>query len=301
MKKLILGLAAAGLLAPAAQAQDAGAVFRPVGGWTADFGDDYCRIFRTFSDGQNQMQLALERTQPGGQTRIIMVGSGMSPFRGADQLGYNFLPGGNSFKARYIKSETADGKNLIATDPLFLMLSPPTFTPGAPPPVYDRAAEQETARGITGIAFGEGLTDPVRFETGSLRGVVATVQTCADGLLTAWGLDAEKHKTMTAAARLNPRDDGVLPQGTIPFSDFEKFLGNSNQARVMIGADGKPTSCTIYQPTLSTSQNNRICSLIMSRATFTPAMDAAGEAMASYWMGSPMFLGPPPRGGFRGG
>ena len=301
MRKLILALAAASLLAPsAAQAQE-GAVFRPVGGWTADFGDDYCRLIRNFSDGTHQVQLALERTQPGAFTRILLVGEGISPFRGADTIAYSFTPGGNEFRGRYVKSQTADGKPFLGFDPLVLQLTPPTFTPGTPPPVYSRTDEQERVRAITGFTLGAGLTSPVRFETGSLRAPVATMQQCADDLLTVWGLDAIKHQTATALPTLVPRDDGVLPQGTIPFGEFEKFLGNANLVRVMIGADGKPTSCTIRTPTLSQSLNDKICNLVMTRATFVPAKDAAGQPMASYWMGSPMFLGRPPRGGAPGG
>jgi len=82
-------------------------------------------------------------------------------------------------------------------------------------PPYDRAAEQETARGINGLALADGLTDPVRFETGSLRAPIATLQACADDLLKVWGLDPEKHKTMTTSAIPNPAPGGVLPQGTI--------------------------------------------------------------------------------------
>jgi len=297
MKRLILALAAAGLLAPsAAQAQEA-AVFRPVGGWTADFGEDYCRLIRNFSDGSHQVQLALERTQPGAFTRILLVGEGVTPFRGADTIAYSFLPGGNEFRGRYVKSETGDGKPFLGFDPLVLQLTPPTFTPGALPPVYNRAEEQERARAITGFTLGAGLTSPVRFETGSLRAPVATMQQCADDLLTVWGLDAIKHQSATALPILNPREDGVLPQGTIPFDQFEKFLGNANLVRVIIGADGKPTACTVRTPTLSESLNSKICNLVMQRATWQPAKDAAGQSMASFWMGSPMFLGRPPRGG----
>jgi len=297
MKKLIFALAAASLLAPsAAQAQD-GAVFRPAGGWTADFGDDYCRLIRNFSDGSHQVQLALERTQPGAFTRILLVGEGITPFRGADTIAYTFSPNGNEFRGRYIKSETGDGKPFLGFDPLVLQLTPPTFTPGQPFPIYDRAAELDRVKDITGFSLGAGLTSPVRFETGSLRAPIALMQQCADDLLTVWGLDALKHQTATALPVLVPREDGVLPQGTIPFTDFEKMIGNANLVRVLIGADGKPTSCVIRTPTLSESTNNKICSLVMSRATFVPAKDSAGQPMASYWMGSPLFLGRPPRGG----
>ena len=291
MKNVLFGCAVAcSLVAPAAQAQDV-SVFRPTGGWTADYGDDYCRLIRTFSDGTDEVSLALERTQPGAPVRLVLVGDGIRTFRGADQIGYSLLPAGSSAKVRYVRSVTADGKQYLNFDPFTLV--PVAFTPGAPPPLYDRSAERQAARGVTGIALGEGLTTPVRFETESLGEPIAAMQACADDLLTVWELDPDKHRTMTAAAILNPRSDGVLPQGTIPFGDFGKLGGGANEVRLMIGADGKPTSCIIRSPSLSQTINNKICSLAMDRATFQPAKDANGEAMASYWMGSPLFLSPP--------
>lgn len=298
MRKLLLGCAAVCMVAaPAAEGQDGGAVFRPTGGWIADYGDDYCRLVRTFSDGKDEVSLAFERTQPGSPMRLIMIGEGIRTFRGADQIGFAFIPGGNSAKSRYVRSETTDGKQYLNFDPV--TLAPFAFTPGAPPPPYDRDAEQETARGINGLALTEGLTEPMRFETGSLRAPITALQACADDLLKVWGLDVEKHKALTVPATLNPAPNGVLPQGTIPFSEFGKLGGGANQVRLLVGADGKPTSCTIYSPSLSETLNQRICSLVMEKATFQPAKDAGGQAMASYWMGSPMFLGPPFPGGRR--
>jgi len=302
MKRLLLGCAVAGLLSvPAAQAQDGPAVFRPTGGWTADFGDDYCRLVRTFSDGSDEVSVALERVQPGGFLRILLVGDGVSTFRGADQIGYTLLPSGSERETRYVRSETADGDQFLGFDAL--TLAPFVFTPGTPPAPYNRDTEQATARGINAIALGKGLTSPVRFETGSLRAPVEVMQTCADDLLGVWGLDVEKHKTMTIGVIPNPAPGGVLPQGTIPFTEFGKLGGGANQVRVIVGTDGKPTSCVIYSPSLSETLNRRICSLVMDKATFQPARDAGGQAMASYWMGSPLAFGPPfpGRGGGGGG
>ncbi len=306
MKGMLCWIAAAGLtLAPVAQAQAQGeAVFRGSGGWTADYGDDYCRLIRNFTDGTRTMSLALERLQPGDRVRLIAVGDGMRPFRGAEQIAYQFLPTGASGKARYVRSDTADGKQLVSFDPVTLA-QPAPFTPPAPgtapaaPPPYSRTDELAAARAITGVLLTEGLTSPVRIETGSLGAAIGALQACADDLLKVWGLDPEKHKTMTAVAMLNPNPDGVLPRDTIPFGEFEKFGGGANQVRLLIGADGKVTGCSIYSPRLSQTLNDRICALAKERATFQPAKDAAGQPMASVWMGSPMFLGPPFPGGGR--
>ncbi len=306
MKKLFALLALAGVAwGSAAQAQDA-AVFRPTGAWTADYGDDYCRLIRTFSDGKDEISLALERTQPGAFVRLIMVGAGVKPFRGADQIGYQLLPSGASAKARYVRSETGDGQQFLSFDPIILLATaggPPggagAFTPpppGSPPPVpppYNRERDLENARGINGIALGEGLITPVRIETGSLRAPIAAMQACADDLLKVWGLDPDKHKTMTAPAVPVPNPDGILPQGMIPFTEFGKFGGGANQLRLIIGTDGKPSSCVVYSPSLTDSLNSRICGLVMDKAVFQPAKDAGGEAMTSFWMGPPLAFGRP--------
>jgi len=303
MKGMLSWIAAAAMVAaPAVQAQDATVVFRPAGTWTADYGEDYCRLIRTFSDGTREFSLALERLQPGSFVRLIVVGEGMRPFRNAEQIAYAFQPAGASGKARYVRSETADGQQFVSFDPVTLA-QPPAFTPPAPgtppapPPIYDRAQEQEAARGITGFMLTEGLISPVKVETGSLRAPIEALQVCADDLLTVWGLDAGKHKTMTAMPILNPQPGGVLPQGTIPFGEFGKLTGGANQVRLLIGADGKVTACAIHSPSLSQSLNERICTLAKERASFQPAKDAEGQAMASVWMGPPMFLGPPFPGG----
>jgi len=320
MRKLLSVLATAGLAsAPAAQAQDTAEIYKPTGGWTADYGEDYCRLIRTFSNGEEEVSVALERTQPGEPVRLVFVGNSIKTYRSAEQIGYHFLPSGSEARSRFFLSETADGQQYMTFDPV--MLAPiggsggitsvvarqdfsqnsggsvPNGQVASAPPPYNRTAEQEIARAITGLSLSTGLASPVQFETGSLRAPIAALQTCSDDLLKEWGLDPEQHKTMTASVVPNPNPDGVLPQGTIPFTEFGKLNGGANDVRLVIGADGKPSSCTVRSPSLAATVNERICKLAMERASFQPAKDASGAPMASFWMGSPMFLGPLPSGG----
>jgi hypothetical protein len=98
---------------------------------------------------------------------------------------------------------------------------------------------------------------------------------------------------------MNPNPTGVLPQGTVPFTEF----ASSRRRQPGAAADRRRRqgdACAIYTPSLSQTLNERICSLAKERASFQPAKDAAGQPMASVWMGSPMFLGPPFPGGGRG-
>lgn len=300
MKKMFLGCALAGVvISSAAHAQDDAAVFRPNSAWAADYGDDYCRLVRSFSNGNDTVTVMLQRVQPGADTQLMLIGEAIKPFRGAEELGWHFLPNDAERKSRYGRGEVQGQPYFRIENVMLMPFAPPA--PGTPPgpPRYDRAAEQTATKALTGLLVSTGVTKPVRIETGSLGAPVGALQACADDLLKSWGLDPEKHKTMSMPAMMNPSPDGVLPQGTIPFTEFAKFAGGANQVRVMLDAAGKPTSCSIFSATLDKALNDKICQLVMQKASFTPAKDAAGQPMASYWMGSPMFLGPPMGGGRR--
>ncbi|MGV3554670.1 MAG: hypothetical protein ACO1OD_05395 [Croceibacterium sp.] len=286
---------AAAAIAPAA-AQEA-RVYKPTGQWALDYGDDYCRLMRTFGDGKNELSLAFERIEPGPTMRMILVGDGVRIFRGAEMLGWNFsASAGSERMARYAQSKTADKKDYINFGPVTVA----PFAPQTPTTAYDRAAEKAAAKPFTAITVGSGLSEPIRVDTGSLEAPVGALQACADDLARSWGLDPATLPGSTPAA---PEGGGAgwLPQGTIPFEEFGRFAGGSNQVRLMVDAAGKPTSCHIHWPTLSEMTNKKVCSTLLEKARFAPAKDAQGRAMAGFWVGSPLFLGPPMPGMRRGG
>ncbi len=279
-------------------AQDAPQVFRPAGQWTADFGDDYCRLMRTFSDGADTISFALERIEPGAGMRLVLVGNAIKPFRRADELGWSFLPAGDERRNRYIVSTTADGQAYYNLGRITLAPMP-SGGPGAPPTPpapYDRDAEQTAGQAVEAIRVTTGLTAPIEIQTGALGAPMKVLQACADDLVNTWGVDFEKNKTASRAVP-DGMGAGWLPQGTVAFTDFAKLGGDSNLVRLMIDAEGTPTACSVHFATLEAATNEKICATLMKTAHFTPSRDAAGNAMASYWIGSPLSLMPPFRGG----
>lgn len=293
-----LVFATAGLAATpvAATAQDKAQVFKPTGQWSLDYGDDYCRLARNFSDGKNSLALAVERIQPGPSARMILVSDAIKRFHSATDIGWHFTPSDPERKARYTHAPTADGKEYYNFGQFTLApFVPPS--PGTPPAPYDRGKEQAAAKAMTGFVVDNGLTAPVQVDTGPLDAPVAALQACADDLAKTWGLDPAKLRTQTAAPIPEGGGVGWLPQGTLDFGDFPKLSGDSNQVRLMVDAAGKPTACAIHWSTLDAATNDRICKTLMARAKFTPAKDAGGQPMAGYWVVSPLALGPPVRAG----
>lgn len=310
----VLLLAAAGLVwsSAAVEAQEGAArTFKLDGGWALDAGEDYCRLAATFTDGRDSISLALERNRAESSARLVLVGNAIRPFRGADTLGYSFLPNGEARAARYLRSETPDGRayfNLgnitFGPDPFAQAAAggappappppPPAGEAGAAPaafviPPYDRAAELQHAAGVRGIALASGLREPIRIETGSMRAPVVALQACADDLLRLWGLDYAKHQTMSRrAAPAGPAFEW-LPGNLLTFQDFAQLGNGNNVVRVMVSAEGKPTACAVHWASLDARKNERLCTGIMANGKFEPALDASGAPMASYWMVEPMF------------
>ncbi|NML94723.1 hypothetical protein HHL27_13695 [Novosphingobium sp. TW-4] len=60
--------------------------------------------------------------------------------------------------------------------------------------------------------------------------------------------------------------------------------------RLMVGPDGNPTGCHIQQATNSPEFTDFTCKLLMKRARFAPALDAAGNPTASYYTNSVRWL-----------
>lgn len=290
-------VATAGLfVAPVPVAAQAGAAeFKPTGQWALDYGEDYCRLARTFSDGKDDLALAVERIEPGPMARLILISNAIKPFRSADEIGWHFAPADAERKARYTHSTTADGKQYYNLGPFMLapFTAPAPGRPPAPPPPFDRGKEQAAAKALTGFVLDNGLNTPVQVETGDLSAPIGALQACADDLARSWGLDPAKLRSQSSPAIPAGGGTGWLPQGTVGFGDFGKLGGGSNQVRLMVDATGKATSCTIHWPTLDATTNDKICKAALANATFTPAKDAAGQPMPGYWIGNPLFMGPP--------
>ena len=290
LRKQALGMAiVAGMLsASGAQAQNAApTTYTLTGDWTLDGGEDYCRLSANFRNGDEQVSFALERNRADSFARLILVGAGIRPFRGSETLTWSFQPSGQSAAVPFVRSETADGRP-------YFNLGQISFAPAGPPlpvqPPYDRAAEQTFARSVTAIEVSEGLVNPVRIETGPMESPIQALQICTDDLLAYWGLDAAKHQTMSRrAAPAGPAFEW-LAADTIGFGDFASLSGARNPIRVMIDPQGKPTACAAHWQSLPERKNTAICEQLMANAHFEPALDAQGNAMASYWFAEPFML-----------
>jgi len=292
--KSVMALSAVFSCVNTTQAQEA-RHFAPSSAWAVDYGDDYCRLMRDFSDGNSTVGLFIERTQPGPFIRLIVIGDGVRLFRGAEQVGYRMAPGGairNVPKLRYLTSDGQQYLNLGVTT----FADPPVVVPGAPtafPARYTAEGESAAASRIAGLTLDSGLTAPVTIDTGNLGSAATALQQCADDLLASWGLDPAAHQRLMRPAMPAGPTSGWVSTDTVPFGDFAKLSGGNNEFRIIIDEQGRAQSCNVQWPTLDEVINRRVCSSVMEKGTFHPALNEAGQPVRSYWTTSVFFLLPP--------
>lgn len=70
-----------------------------------------------------------------------------------------------------------------------------------------------------------------------------------------------------------------------PSSAIREGVQGVTGYRLSIGLDGKVTSCTVTQSSGSTALDDQTCRLLPRRARFKPALDTAGNAIASSYSG----------------
>ena len=295
MKKVVsLAVASALLAVQPASAQDA-EVYRPDTAWAMDYGDDYCLLMRDFTNGEDTVGLLFERIQPGPMFRLFVVGDSVRLFRGADQIGYRTLPSGSPRMAPRVVMRAVDGQQLLNLGPTALadMPMPAPGAPPAPPRPYTRDGEKAAGANVTGLLLQQGVTRPIRIETGSMEAPIAALQACADDMLNVWGLDVEAHQSLQRPALPAGPTAGWIQSNTVPFSEFTKLSGGNNEFRVMVDASGSPTSCHVHNATLEEAANDDVCNLILENGEFMPALDSSGQPIDSYWMTNVFMLTPP--------
>jgi hypothetical protein len=263
----------------------------------ADYGDDYCRLSRNFSDGGDQISLAFDRIQPGFDTRMILLGDAIKLYRGTGNLGFRFLPAGDERRGALLRSEAQGGKQYLLVTPVMIGSASAPGAPPGPPPPYDRTKELESAGSVQGLMLTEGTVNPIEIDTGAIRPVIAALQACTDDLVKSWGVDPARQKAATRTVAPDGDTAKWIPDNTISFSDLGKLGGEMNQVRLLVDESGTPTDCKVHFPSLDQSTNDRLCKALMSNARFKPALDAGGKPFASYYVASPLALLPPPPGG----
>lgn len=270
----------------------------PSSKWEVNYKDDSCRLARKFGEGDQQVFLMLDRFRPDDYFKVTLAGKPVRLLNELRQLTIQFGSAEPEQKIPFLIGKM--GKDLPAVFVKSKMrIVPATDDVWKPFLTADEAGKQAVnllvksrENAVTEISIRAPFLQTVVLETGPLRPALKAFESCTDELLTHWGIDVEKHRTMTRAiSPLASPTTWILPED-YPTRMMEQNLRDLAHFRLNVSDTGLPTACSIQESTRQKEFDDAVCAALIKRARFDPALDAAGKPMPSYYLSSVTFQTP---------
>lgn len=255
-------LAVAAALSAAQPAPAAGVTVLPrTGDWVANFADDSCSLSRTFGTGRDSVLLLLRSYGPDDYFDVQVASRGRKV--AAQKPAARFIPSTAEAKVpefvRELRGEDGWRGIRLAAD-----------RPGDP-------------AAVTGLellrVFGRDLV----LDTGSTAAAQKVLARCEDDLLRSLGLDPAAHRTLSRPVDVD-WDDAWL-KATAPMQLALLRKGSTFQdVRLLVDEAGKPYGCKVVSGAIDAPTEQQMCTVLLEKARFSPALDAQGAGMKSYFI-----------------
>ena len=260
----------------------------PSSNWHLDYGVDGCRLLRTFGNKEGETLIYLEQDGPSDSFAITLAGDAAEFLRSNKNISMQFGPVHGRQDAKFFIGD------LGRFDKAFIFSSYDIYGEDIS---EDRQADSESeqakqfsfpqidpadAANIEWLSFYQ-QKKRVTLLTGNMKAALVALNTCSRDLLTDWGLDVESQMGVTQPVKWTNRKEIAreiirnYPAVAVS-AGAQGILG----MRVMIDEAGMVTSCKLRNFTENDSLNSPACR-IMQDAKFTPALDADGAPIASYY------------------
>jgi TonB family protein len=252
------------LFATAAQAQP-----RAAPAWQVDWGDQNCTLIRR-PDRTTPFVIAM-RTLPGNDfSEILLMDNG--PTQLPERAGAVMLaPSGRSFAVTAEQETRANGARVVTLAQL-----PPDFW--------------EALAGAESIRFLEGGRVVRQVRLAETAAAVRALRQCASDALRQWGVD---EAALNALRRRPLTTNGFgITAADYPVDALHERQQGRVVMRLTVSADGRATACAPVASSRDPRFDDAACRAALSRARFTPALDAAGQPVAAQIVTSVTFLPP---------
>lgn len=253
----------------------------PSSAWVMDYGEDSCALRRVFKAGEDEVLLQLRAYGP-SESFQVMVSSATLEARDVQPKvrfdpdeGFAEPPG-----PLYFDEPQSDG--LIYNDSLL-----PNARKKAPrlvPEEWPASEREARERAVASLTIDEGFRRPLVLKTGAMHQPMNAMRACLDELLGHWGLDANVQRTLSRPAMPLEGEKWVRRiQEAYPKEMLRKRRSGVAALRLIVGVDGKPTSCIPNKDSIDSAFDAHACEITMRHARFEPALDAGGRPTASFW------------------
>lgn len=250
----LLAAPPAGALAQTPAAAPVAPAARP---WQVDWGRYYCSVIRK-AEADRPFATAFVTIPGRANTYIALVpdANGRIPTGVSDVV---LLPAGRSFHVGSIE----EGSRRAPYQKLYDL--PVDFL--------------EQLAGAEALELRTGRQVRARVPLGGVRAALTSYRRCVTEVAAEWGVD------LVALAALSRRPESTNALGfrvdDYPVALLASAIDGRVVLRVDVSAEARATGCAAVASSGSAAIDSNACQVVLRRARFTPALDAAGRAVAA--------------------
>lgn len=277
MQKFICIALAAVLIAPAsAKAEKLPETLPRTGSWDLVYDQNGCDLSAPFSDGNQQVVAKFTLLSPRRKPGITLYGKRFQSRLLKLPLKVDFGDPRVSFEADSIFGKTGDQPTVTIS--LNRSEAPMETGSGAALPPIDSVI----------LTFQN--KQPFRLALGSFEPALDALYRCGDNVVKEWGYDPAEQKTVT-----KPPEPLVPISHWLRSGDYPRVLLGNRQSgivkfRLDVGVQGSVDGCVIISETSEQGFADITCRLISERARFSPAQNADGKPIRSYYVNSAVWI-----------
>ena len=271
----------------AVAATPATVIFKPVDPWNIDYSDDSCALRRNFSDGKRRISLEMRQFSPDITFYLTLASAEIKMSSGFPKAG--FAP---DSEMRTIKPPVylQYGSGVTGMQWPDRLLTPEEVQAAAKGTSWDPVIRDRREAKVTGLNLA-GRLPPIFLQTGEMHRPMVAMRACLDELMTHWGIDAQAQHSLSQTVK--PLDwEKWVPkiQADYPAEMLSKLKSGIVRVRLTIDGTGKPISCHLQMKSQDPAFETTACGRMLKFARFSPALDAGGKPIASYWTNTINYL-----------
>ena len=247
--------------------------------WNVEYSQDSCVLARAFGAQEAPVYLRLEQFEPGTHFEVSLVGS---PLRSRAPAGDLEVTLGGQAGNEPILVSALFGKAKDDTPALNFLLDLRATSDGSQTDLGELTPAEFSMLSELRIALKDDGRHVVLKPNG-LNEALGAMKTCMNELLTHWGIDPAKQRSLTQ--RAEPIDAGkwIKPED-YPREGLQAGRSANVHFRLTVDPTGRVSDCTIQGATEGRSFARRTCDVIRRRARFQPALDAERKPVTSYYV-----------------
>lgn len=279
-KRLLAGCIALSLLQSPLSAKDQPAIsLARQGGWEINYDTDACHIFGRFGQGKDETIIGITRYEPGNGFDLGLIGKPLQSRDPQTAVELGFGDASPSWETGMAGTAGSAKLPMLSITSLRLDGWHPSTRDDTPPTI---APAQEAA--VRAITFKLRGGKRYRLETGSMAKPMEAMRACLADLMQSWGYDPAVQASLSRP--LKPLSNPVMWFRTNDFPMNAAMQGHNGlvQVRMDVDTEGKMVGCHVLRRTNPDEFADITCEVLSKRARFSPALDAGGKPVKSFYM-----------------